>query len=983
MAENPYSALTLDPAEEAGPAVAPAQPAASPAQAGTAQPAAGQAGDYTPNPYTKVKNELSLDDTLQQNPQVTEHLSNWAKFTGHRFIAGMAEDLGLPIDTINSATEFVKNYPTAASAREQYPVGYSVPFLLGKAAAGVKSMVGHGDEPIFAGSTKSFENIANRPFLGMPGLPTSSPEQEGVHDWAATLGADTGELLGANVPFAASGIAKEVASAGTSLARKAWNVFYHEVVPAASIATGEEVGGYVLPGDEGRTIGAVAGSLRLSAVKAAFSGVRSAGSWVKSLYTAEPRLARNIGEAATDLPRAVESLDHQPELSPGAEVPVDIQTEDPGLIALVRTVRDKDRDMAGLYDKQYETTEKALLADKEYSRANYPDTASYLRAKTAQWSQLVQRRVQQAVEDGKRAFETAVGSAVPNQADADKFKNLQSTLARQYLLEARNDMHAVTESKWAKVDKNVPVALDPVYDEINAIRKEHKERPGESDARFPGDVVDRFFEKETVEAEGGVSSEVENKRFGPASRLQDAIDLDSEIQQEIRKVTSDFAPDRVRLAYLTRLSKSLQKVKAAAPGGEALKEANAATKEFHQTFSRGPVGNILGHDEPGYPRVTPGETIGSVISQGTGGIDSFGAFMRAVTKKAGGTPAPEFLEKYLRQDFYDAAMPNGQFNMSRAQQWFRNNTGPLGHPGFEQLRKEVESAIKSQGESSAARTASKLSEKELGQHSAALFLKDPGRLFSNALHSTEQFGETRKLLDLTAGDSTGKATDGLIQMAFDRMIKDSIAIDHATPELQHVNGKAVHDWFEQNSGMIRAMDEARPGVAARFKRIAETARKNELHHITPKVPGVSEKAATLALNDVVARITGAKVFTHLFGGSGGSSIQIASIGSQAFKEWAKKLKPDDAIRILAAAMNDPKLFKALTKSITDEAEMQKAIQVFEPYWVSMQIPLIQSSLTQPSSPASAGMPPGARQAPDGKHYVPDPERPGKYLRVDQ
>ncbi len=70
-------------------------------------------------------------------------------------------------------------------------------------------------------------------------------------------------------------------------------------------------------------------------------------------------------------------------------------------------------------------------------------------------------------------------------------------------------------------------------------------------------------------------------------------------------------------------------------------------------------------------------------------------------------------------------------------------------------------------------------------------------------------------------------------------------------------------------------------------------------------------------------------------------------GSQAFKEWARKLKPDDAIRILGAAMNDPKLFRALTKSITDEAEMQKAIQVFEPYWVSMQIPLIQSALTQP------------------------------------
>ncbi len=931
MVENPYSALTLDPAEDAG----------SPAPA----VAAAQTGDYTPNPYTKVKNELSLDDTLQQNPQVTDHLSNWSKFAGHGITAGLAESLGLPIDTINSAQEFIKNYPQVM----HNPV--TAPIALGAAGAkAIADTVRGTHDPIYAGSSESIKNIASQ-----HGLPTSTPEEEGVSDWAASLGSNVGEFFGANLPFAGFGVANEVRSVGTSLARKAWNVFYHEAVPAASIGSGAFIGEEVIPGDEGKTIGAVAGSLRLSAVKAAFSGVRSAGSWVKSLWTAEPRLARNIGEAATDLPRAVESLDHQPEMSPGAEIPVDIQTEDPGLIALVRTVRDKDRDMAGLYDQQYKTTEDALKADAQFSRANYPDAASYLRAKTSQWSQLIHRRVQQAVEDSKRAFETAVGDAIPNQADSDKFKNLQSTLARGYLLEAREDMQEVTKSKWAKVDKEVPVTMDPVYDEINAIRKEHKERPGQSKASFPQDTVDEFFEKETLAEEdpfGNPSTrETESPKFGPGARLQDAVDLDSTIHRKIGEALREPVPDRVRVAYLTSISKALQNIKSNAPGAEALKEANAATKEFHDTFSKGPVGNILGHDAPGYDKVTPGETIGSVISQGAGGIDSFGAFMRAVAAKAGEGNAPAFLEKYLRQDFYDAAMPNGQFNMGRAQQWFRNNTGPLGSKGFEKLRQDVESAIKSQGESVTAQEVKEHDLQKLRDHAVSLFLESPGKVFSKALHSTNQHKMMTDLLRLTEDDSTGKATEGLIQMSFNRMIKDSLKLDRTTPDLQRVHGDAMMKWTEQNSGLIKALDEARPGVAARFKRIAETARKNELHHITPKVPGVSEKAATLALNDVVARITGAKVFTHLFGGSGGSSIKIASIGSQAFKEWAKKLKPDDAIRILAAAMNDPKLFKALTKNITDEAEMQKAIQVFEPYWVSMQIPLIQSALVQPA-PAS-------------------------------
>lgn len=34
------------------------------------------------------------------------------------------------------------------------------------------------------------------------------------------------------------------------------------------------------------------------------------------------------------------------------------------------------------------------------------------------------------------------------------------------------------------------------------------------------------------------------------------------------------------------------------------------------------------------------------------------------------------------------------------------------------------------------------------------------------------------------------------------------------------------------------------------------------------------------------------------------------------------------------------------------------------------------------SDQAAGMPPGARQAPDGNWYIPDPSRPGKYLRVN-
>jgi hypothetical protein len=40
------------------------------------------------------------------------------------------------------------------------------------------------------------------------------------------------------------------------------------------------------------------------------------------------------------------------------------------------------------------------------------------------------------------------------------------------------------------------------------------------------------------------------------------------------------------------------------------------------------------------------------------------------------------------------------------------------------------------------------------------------------------------------------------------------------------------------------------------------------------------------------------------------------------------------------------------------------------------------TLTQRVVPSEDGLPPNAQKAPDGNYYVPDPNRPGKYLRVD-
>jgi hypothetical protein len=79
----------------------------------------------------------------------------------------------------------------------------------------------------------------------------------------------------------------------------------------------------------------------------------------------------------------------------------------------------------------------------------------------------------------------------------------------------------------------------------------------------------------------------------------------------------------------------------------------------------------------------------------------------------------------------------------------------------------------------------------------------------------------------------------------------------------------------------------------------------------------------------------------------------------------------DALQPNALDLNDPKSMIS---------------QMLQPYKTSMQrglTTMAQQPAAPPAPPVEKPPMPGARKALDGNWYVPDPKRPGKYLRVDQ
>ena len=958
---NPWSEALAPTGTEAAPAVP------------TPQPASGKVNPR--NPWASAVKSIDLSDELGNHAELSDDLRNFFKFSGHGVVRGLMEVAGFPVDMFNAAGYYITNHPEAA----MLAVGESgvVPEQNMEIARQAKKAVESGKskyDPVYRGSTRSIRDAGTA-----LGLNTQTPEEAGVHSGWAEWGDTFGEFGGANLPFVALGPEKIVAKGGekivtnlqrilslegkntVGLDRRVAAALHDTAFGALAPGTGAAVGSELVDKenkDAGKAIGALVGGLRVSAIGAAFHYGQQGASWLHDFLGfgtgARSKVAEAMQSSLQRPTQAAGELARDVQLSPGAQIPTDIKVGDEGLIALRRQISANDAVLSGRYYEMRNATQAAIDADRRLDRGNFASSQEWLDAKQKTFEDLAQKRLMQAQQQAERDTDAALAHVQANPNDAVLAKQAYALTLRNQLFHARDDLNAVTEAKWAKVDKTVPVETHGLYDDLKTLQNEHKARPGESAARFPGDVVDRFF-KEVKGADGTVTKV---PKFGPGTRLQEAVDLDSEIKQQIRIESAKDAPDRVRNAYLNRISSALMRVKESAQGTEPLKDALQATRYFHETFSRGPVGEVLGLEATGAAAVTPGDTVKHFISQGPGGVDSMDALMRAMQARTGGGGSPLLptanpqaqVREYIRQDFHDAAMVNGQFNLGNARRWMQNNAAPLTH--FSDLRKELESAIQSEG---GYRATKSLVEKRkdidsIRADQVDLFMKDPGKLFNGALEARDQYAQTKKLIALTADDPTGRATEGLVQKAFDHMWETSKTPTKELVALDRLNGLRVNAWVEKNKGVIDALDSAIPGTKDRFKRIADTAKYLERFEVAPNVPeGKSGlKVKMMQATTLIARIMGANIFSD-FGHRGGS-IQTASIGSQAFKQLAESLTPDQATKIFRQAMVEPEFFKAITTEVTKKNEREIYRQV-QPYLYSMGIPLVQPDFIE-SSPES-------------------------------
>src|SRR5204863_7648599 len=72
------------------------------------------------DPLDEISARLNAHQLAGKNRGIVETLQNMPRFAGHGIlVGGIAETLGMPVDALNGASEFVKAFPNLSSGLAQ------------------------------------------------------------------------------------------------------------------------------------------------------------------------------------------------------------------------------------------------------------------------------------------------------------------------------------------------------------------------------------------------------------------------------------------------------------------------------------------------------------------------------------------------------------------------------------------------------------------------------------------------------------------------------------------------------------------------------------------------------------------------------------------------------------------------------------------------------------------------------------------------
>jgi len=757
--------------------------------------------------------------------------------------------------------------------------------LPGDAAVSALKLLGLDDAPVFRQIRSMPSEALQAGGELLFGEGSATPDPGSV---LGTAGEFAGEAVGFTLPLVggAARLARPEVAGGLigatvrEAARQPGKFLSGEAIISAGAGAGSEVA-------ENPITGSLVGAFGTAGAKAGIeAAARAVARSAESLFQPETVVARALQSEAVDPDAAVRRVS-EPAPIQAAFTPL-AKSGDPGLLILDRKLATGPLSREMLLRRNEINAALRQQIEKAVGRGVSQEFVDFAARRSERLIALADQRIAFAAAQAERTLQ----ELPPQVLDTAPI----SRVFRRHLAEAVQDLKAQERQKWTLALGSETV---PIGSAQGAVAK-----------------VDKI----TRVAEDGLPVELREKaaRLDVQYKDSGAIPID-EIQAlrsralELgRTLGSGETPNRRQAALVDEFADGLLEQMRGTSVSEEIDDAIRFSKVLQERFFKGPVGDLMQLGRSGAPQVPAMRAIDELFVAGIRGGENADALLAAVGDRAG---ALEVVEQFVATKFAGAVLDGGNVDPLAAKRFIANHHDFLSR--FPPLRRTLEGARESADFEALSVQAKALTERELSRERMHLFARgdDPIKTMKMILSGRGNANDMRAMVEQAAEDPSGRALRGLQSLVAETFVK---MIDDPITDLLK-DGAAVR-FLDNNRRALGVAFETSPGALKRLEAIVKSLQLqwNAVNRGRANVKG-SDTAEIIQGNvaggglvvDVLAAITGARLFARLGGQLGASRLQSAARGSAALRGILANQQSSTVQALFERAVLDEEVFKTM------------------------------------------------------------------------
>lgn len=618
---------------------------------------------------------------------------------------------------------------------------------------------------------------------------------------------------------------------------------------------------------------------------------------ITTIAGARRRAEERIGRAVTDVDEAARRI-QDPETLPEARLTPAQRTQDPGLLALEKSIIESSDSLRMQSDQQIADLNAAIQQSleapplvEELTKEQFEAARTYLRS-------LLDARLKIAGMEAEERI-AALGP------DVDEIT--LNTIAREEIDNAELAARNTERNLYAQLPADLRTRPTMATQYLSA---ELRDRAKTADpSEIPGFVSDFL---------GRMKGKGKSRKFVPSKRkytFDDIRTLRSRVLQEIREEQAKkAAANRNKIRILDNIQDALLADLTSVDAGEAEDQLRTALRfsfDVNERFRRGVVGRIRGRTQAGElipPALTLSQTIGM---RGPKAAINARQILEAV--RDGPETMRETMSDFIKGKFLAEVVRGGQIDETKAINFGVRNSALLDE--FPEVRDDLLEAVRFQStrnlvERRAERTGARLANPRASK--AELFIqRDANAAFEAARKARDPGLEMQNLVNMAARDTSGQAGEGLEVLFTHWLLQKSLLPSEDVAGRQFVSGarlqRALNDRATQQM-MARVLTKEQ---MERLSQTAETARAlDRARGAREAIEGIIADSPNVFIESL-ARIGTLRGIARISGGF--QTIQVPGMISNRIQDLLEARVKDPAARLLTDAItaDDPELFLAL------------------------------------------------------------------------